>query len=101
LTITGWSSIGVYGISPILIVVGIFFLSSLFPLLGLTPDDKRSLFVLQVDMVLYTLLGLPITYLLMPGSPIDPQYHLVTEIITLAYYRLIFTGSVGILLALI
>jgi hypothetical protein len=100
-TITGWSPIVVYGISLILIVVGIFFLSSLFPLLGVAPENKRSLVVFPVGMALYTLLGLSIAYLLVPGSPIDLQYHLAREIITSANYRPIFMGSVGILLALI
>jgi hypothetical protein len=101
LVITGWSPIPFYGISLILIVVGIFFLTSLFPLLGLAPEDRKSLFVLPAGMALYTLLGLPIAYLLVPGSPIDLQYHVATEIINSAYVRPIFMGSVGILLALI
>jgi hypothetical protein len=101
LIITRWSPIPFYVISLILIVVGIFFLSSLFPLLGLAPENKRSLFVLPVGMVLYSLLGLPIAYLLVPGSPIDLQYHVATEIITSANVKPIFMGSVGILLALI
>jgi hypothetical protein len=101
LTITGWSPVGFYIISPILIFGGIFFLISLFPLLGLKPQDRKSLFVLPVGMLLYTALGLPIAYLLVPGSPIDLQYHLAHEIIVSAYYRPIFMGSIGILLAFI
>jgi hypothetical protein len=101
LIITGWSPIGFYGISLTLIVVGIFFFISLFPLLGLVPENKRSLFVLPVGMISYTLLGLLVAYLLVPGSPIDLQYHLSNEIITSANYRPIFMGAVGILLALI
>lgn len=101
LMLTGWSPTGFYVIDLILIVVGIFFLISLFPVLGLAPEDKRSLFVLPVGMLLYTLVGLPIAYLLVPGSPIDLQYHLAPQIISSAYFRPIFMGSVGILLALI
>jgi hypothetical protein len=52
-------------------------------------------------MLLFTALGLPIAYFLVPGSPIDLQYHLAPEIISSAYYRLIFMGSIGILLAFI
>jgi hypothetical protein len=100
LTITGWSPIGFYGISLILIVVGIFFLISLFPLMGLKPQDRKSLFVLPAGMLFYTALGLPIAYFLVPGSPIDLQYHVAHEIIVSAYYRPIFMGSIGILLAL-
>jgi hypothetical protein len=101
LTITGWSPVGFYLISSILIIVGIFFLLSLFPLLGLKPDDRKSLFVLPAGMLLYTALGLPIAYFLVPGSPIDLQYHLAHEIISSAYYRPFFMGAVGLLLAVI
>jgi len=101
MTITGWSPEGFYLISLILIGVGIFFLVSLFPLLGLNPKDRKSLFVLPTGMLLYTALGLPIAYFLVPGSPIDVRYRLAHEIIVSAYYRPIFMGSVGILLALL
>jgi hypothetical protein len=101
LTITGWSPAGFYLISSILIIGGIFFLISLFPLLGLKPQDRKSLFVLPVGMLLYTALGLPIAYFLVPGSPIDVQYHVAHEIILSAYYRPLFMGAIGIFLALI
>ena len=101
LTITGWSPVYFYAISLILIVMGIFFLISLFPLLGLTPQDRKSLFVLPAGMLVYSALGLMIAYLFVPGSPIDLQYHLAPEIIQSAIYRPIFMGLVGVLLALI
>jgi len=101
ITITGWSPTGFYLISLIYIIGGIFFLISLFPLLGLKPQDRKALFVLPVGMLLYTALGLPIAYFLVPGSPIDLQYHLAHEIILSAYYRPIFMGSIGLLLAVI
>ena len=101
ITITGWSPTGFYLISLIYIIGGIFFLISLFPLLGLKPQDRKSLFILPIGMLLYTALGLPIAYFLVPGSPIDLQYHVAHEIISSAYYRPIFMGSIGILLAVI
>jgi len=101
LTITGWSPAGFYLISLIYIIGGIFFLISLFPLLGLKPEDRKFLFVLPVGMLLYTALGLPIAYFLVPGSPIDLQYHLAPEIISSAYYRPFFMGAIGIFLALV
>jgi hypothetical protein len=101
LTITRWSPLNFYVISLILSVVGIFFLFSLFPLLGLKPDDRKSLFVLPAGMLLYTALGLLIANLFVTESPIDVQYYLAHEIILSAYYRPIFMGSIGILLALI
>ena len=101
ITITGWSPAGFYLISLIYIIVGIFFLISLFPLLGLKPGDRKSLFVLPAGMLLYTAFGLLIATSLVTGSPIDVRYHVADEIILSAYYRPIFMGSVGILLALI
>ena len=99
--ITGWSPAGFYLISLVYIIGGIFFLISLFPLLGLKPGDRKSLFVLPIGMLLFTAIGLPVAYYLVPGSPIDVQYHVAHEIILSAYYRPIFMGSIGILLALI
>ena len=101
LTITGWSPVYFYAISLILSVVGIFFLVSLFPLLGLAPENRKSLLVLPIGMLLFTVLGIPVAYYLVPGSPIDLQYHLAHEIIQSAYYRPLFMGAIGILLALI
>jgi hypothetical protein len=101
LTITGWSPVGFYISSLILIIFGIFFLLSLFPLLGLKPQDRKALFVLPIGMLLFTAFGLPVAYYLVPGSPIDVQYHVAHEIILSTYYRPIFMGSIGILLALI
>ena len=101
ITITGWSPAGFYLISLVYIIGGIFFLISLFPLLGLKPGERKSLFVLPAGMLLYTALGLPIAYFLVPGSPIDVRYHVAHEIILSAYYRPLFMGAIGILLALI
>jgi hypothetical protein len=101
LTITGWSPAGFYLISLIYIIGGIFFLISLFPLLGLKPGDIKSLLILPAGMLLYSVVGLLIALTIIPGSPIDIQYHVAQEIILSARYRPIFMGSVGILLALI
>jgi hypothetical protein len=99
--IMGWPATGFYLISPILSVVGIFFFLSLMPLLGLAPENLKTLFVLPSAMLLYTAVGLPVAYFLVPGSPIDMKYHLAHEIIQSAYYRPIFMVSIGILLSVI
>jgi hypothetical protein len=101
ITITGWSPAGFYLISLIYIIGGIFFLISLFPLLGLKPGDIKSLLILPAGMLLYSVIGLLIALAIIPGSPIDIQYHVAQEIILSARYRPIFMGSVGILLGLI
>jgi hypothetical protein len=99
--IMGWPATGFYVISLILTVVGFFFFLSLMPLLGLAPENAQTLFVLPSAMLLYTAVGLPIAYFLVPGSPIDMRYHLASEIIQSAYYRPIFMVSIGILLGVI
>jgi hypothetical protein len=99
--ITGWPATGFYVISIILIMVGIFSFITLLPLLGLAPEDKKTLFVLPAGMLLYTAVGLPIAYLLIPGSPIDVRYHLAHEIIMSTYYRPLLMVSTGLLLAVI
>jgi hypothetical protein len=101
LTITGWSPLYIYAISLILSVVGVFFFVSLFPLLGLSPENRKSLLVLPIGMLLFTSLGIPVAYYLVPGSPIDLQYHLAHEIILSAYYRPLFMGAIGIFLSLV
>jgi hypothetical protein len=97
------------GISPAIFYVmgillagsGIFFFISLFPLLGLAPQDKRTLVVLPTGVFLWSVLSIMVAYLFVPGSPIDVQYHLGHEIIASAYYRPIFMGLIGAFLAVI
>lgn len=99
--ITEWSATGFYVISIILIMVGIFSFITLLPLLGLAPEDMKTLYILPAGMLLYTAVGLPIAYLLIPRSPIDVRYHLAHEIIMSAYYRPLLMVSTGLLLAVI
>jgi hypothetical protein len=98
MVIMGWPATGFNIMSLILIVVGIFFFISLIPLLGLAPDDRKTLFVLPAGMLLYTAVGLLIAYFLVPGSPFDMRYHLAHDIIMSAYYRPMMMGATGILL---
>jgi hypothetical protein len=83
----------------ILAIVGIYFLISLFPLLGLAPRDKKTFFVLPTGMILYSLVGLWVAHLVVPGSPADTQYGLASEVIVSANYRPLFMGAAGVLLA--
>ncbi len=98
--ITGMSENILLVFDIVLAAVGIFFFLSLLPLLGLAPEDKRSLFVLPVSMLLYSLLGLVIAHLFVPGSLADVRYHLVDEILVSAKYRPLFC-LVGVLLSVI
>lgn len=98
--ITGMSENILLVFDIVLAVVGIFFFLSLLPLLGLAPEDKKSLFVLPVSMLLYSLVGLAIAHLFVPGSLADIQYHLADEILVSAKYRPLFC-LVGVLLSVI
>ena len=98
--ITGMSENIFHVFDIVLAVVGIFFFLSLLPLLGLAPEDKKSLFVLPVSMLLYSLVGLAIAHLFVPGSLADVRYHLADEILVSAKYRPLFC-LVGVLLSVI
>ncbi len=93
------------GLSPIifrvtglmLVVVGIFLFISLFPLLGLSPRDLRSLFMVPAAFFLWALVGLIVGTLVVPGSPADVVYGLGEEILTSAKSSLnlyLITGAV-------
>lgn len=103
LQITGWQipSTVIFIYYLINFVAGIFFFISLLPLMGLSPQDKKSLFVLPAAMLLYCVPGLIIAHTVVPGSPIDVQYHQAREIITSANYRPLLMGLLGALLAVI
>jgi hypothetical protein len=85
----------------LLALVGIFLFISILPRLGLDPKEKKSLFVLPVGMLMHSALGLVVAVLFVPGSSIEIRYHLAREILVSAYYRPLFMGSIGLLLALI
>jgi hypothetical protein len=98
--ITGLPAIVFYGMGFILLVVGIFFFISLFPLLGLAPEDRKSLFVVPAGMFLHSVLGIVVAHLFVPGSPIDVRYQLAGEIISSANNRL-FIAIAGVVIAVI
>ena len=83
----------------ILIVVGIFLTISLFPLLGLSPQDKKSLFVIPAGYFLYQILGLAIAYLFVPGSSVYKTEWLVAEALTSAYQGMIVCAVLGLILS--
>jgi len=85
----------------LLILVGIFFFVSLLPLLGLAPEDGRSLFAVPASLLLWSILSIPVAYLFVPGSPIDVQYQLGGEIIQTANTTPILAGIIGVLIAAI
>jgi hypothetical protein len=88
-------------ISIILLIIGIFFTILFFPLLGLEPEDRNTLWVLPVGVLLWALAGFGIAHWIVPGSTIDVQYHLATEIIQTANLQLPMMVVIGMALALI
>ena len=99
--ITGMPATVFYIMGFILAVVGIFFFISLFPLLGLAPEELSSLFVVPAGLFLWGLLGIGVAYLCVPGSRIDVQYHMGASLLmSVKIYP--FLGAVmGALLAVI
>jgi hypothetical protein len=78
------SPIPFYILGALIIVAGITFLFALLPLLALSPKDKRSLFVFPAAMFLLSLLSFLVACIVVPGSPIDLEYFLGQEILTVA-----------------
>jgi hypothetical protein len=82
--INGLSPVPFYVLGGSIVLVGFFFLFAIFPLLGLDPKDKGSLFVLPAAMFLNSALTFLVAYLCVPGSPIDSEYFLAQEIMAQA-----------------
>lgn len=99
--LTGMSPAIFYVLGFIFTSVGIFFFVSLFPFLGLAPQDIRSFCVLPVGVFLWCALSILIAHLFVPGSPIDVEYHLGAEIITSANSSPIYGGITGAFLAML
>jgi len=83
----------------ILIAVGIFLTLSLFPLLGLSPHDKKSLFVIPAGYFLYNILGLAIACLFVTGSSVYKTEWLVEETLTSTYQGIILGTVLGLILS--
>jgi hypothetical protein len=97
--LTGLSPI-IFQLSGLLLVVaGIFLFISLFPLLGLAPRDLRSLLVVPAAIFLWSVVGLIVGTLFVPGSPIDVAYGLGEEILATARSSLVLYLIFGVVLA--
>jgi hypothetical protein len=87
-------------IAGLLIVgIGILLLVSLLPLFGLAPAGRKSLFVLPIALFLWSVLGMIVAYVFVPGSPIDVQFHMTGTIFSETIYFLFFGPITGALLA--
>jgi hypothetical protein len=88
-------------ISILLLIIGLFLTISLFPLLGLKPQNLNVLWILPIAMILWALSGFGIANWIAVGSPFVVKYHLADEIIQVANLQLPIMAVVGILLALV
>ena len=99
--ITGLPAIIFIGLGLVLVCSGIFFLLSLFPLLGLDLEDGRSLLVLPAVFSLQSIFGMLVAYLFVPGSPVDIRYAEGGGIIASANNIALFLPILGVLFAVI
>ena len=98
-----------YGLSPIpflclgvlVITLGAISFLAILPRLGLDPKDKNGLFVLPAAMFLVNALSYPVAYLFVPGSPIDREYFLGTEILFTAIATSTMFMVFGVILAML
>jgi len=98
--INGLSPIPFLILGVLIFLIGVVLLLAIFPLLGLDPKDKKSLFVLPAAMFLWNVLSFLIAICFVPGSPIDREYFLGREIVGTANMSFI-TPVVGLLLAVV
>jgi hypothetical protein len=101
LTLTGLPPAVFYGLGAMLFIVGVFFFVTLLPLAGLAPGDLKSLFVIPAAIFSWRALSAVVANIVVPGSSIDVQYHLGSEILASANSSPVFLIVLGLLLAVI
>jgi hypothetical protein len=84
-----------------LFIAGLFFMSSAFPLLGLAPENRKSLLVIPAAYFIQCVIGLLVAYLCIPGSPADTRFGLGSELIMTAHMGAVIFPIVGLFLAVI
>jgi hypothetical protein len=99
LYLTGLPPTFFYALGIILAVVGVAFFVSLFPLLGLAPEDRRSLIVVPAALFMWKVLSAVVANHFVPGSSIDLQYNLAGEILMGANSSPLFEVIIGVVLA--
>lgn len=101
LYLTGLPPTLFYALGIILAVVGVAFFVSLFPLLGLAPEDRRSLIVVPAALFMWKVLSAVVANRFVPGSSIDIQYNLAGEILMGANSSPIIEVIIGVVLAVV
>jgi hypothetical protein len=96
------------GVPPVVFVIlgavicfsGYFLVPTLFPLLGLAPQNKRSLFAVPAALFLWGFLSMLVVHWVVPGSPYDVQYTIAAEMIFNSNYFAIGT-AIWVILAVL
>ena len=80
---------------------GLLFLIALFPLLGLTPRDRKSLLIIPAAFSLYSLVGWLVAHWVVPGSDFNYRYLDGAGIIESANMMAVAMPILGGLLAIV
>lgn len=81
------------------VMIGICLLVSLFPLFGVEPGSRKSFLVFPVALIIWSLLGMAVAFLFLPGTSVDTQYGLTREIFNSSIIFLCASPVIGLLLA--
>ncbi len=83
----------------VLFLGGAFLFMSLFPRLGLAPENKNTLWAVPAGIALYGLVSLGAAHVLAPASPFLVRYDLVQEVLTTAVLQPAAMTAAGLLTA--
>ncbi len=97
--LTGIAPIFLRVMGSILVIAGIFLFVSVFPLLGLSPRNIKTLFVIPAALFLWAVVGWVAGTLFVPGSPAEVVHDLGEEITTSAKSSLLLYLIFGAVLA--
>ena len=100
LYLTGLPPTVFYVLGITLAVAGVSLFVSLFPLLGLAPEDRRPLLVVPAALFMWKVLSAIVANRFVPGSSIDVQYNLAGEILMGVNSSPLFEVIIGVVLAL-
>lgn len=97
--LTGIAPVFLRVMGSIPVITGIFLFVSVFPLLGLSPRNLKTLFVIPAAFFLWTVVGWVAGTLFVPGSPAEVVYDLGEELLASARSSLLLYVVFGVVLA--
>jgi hypothetical protein len=99
--ITGLPAAVFMVIALLLVVLGIILSVTLFPLLGLAPEKKKTIFVVPAGLFLWSVLGTSVAYLVVPLTRIMQDDSMAIDIAKAANTVPILELVLGLILALV